>query len=53
MCIKVRMLPSLAFATPTEIPELFNQLFIELPPEAFDLALYFESTYIGRHQGCK
>ena len=43
------MLPSLAFATPTDIPELFNQLFIDLPPEAYDLALYFESTYIGRH----
>ena len=47
--IRVRMLPSLAFATPTDIPELFNQLFIDLPPEAYDLALYFESTYIGRH----
>ena len=43
------MLPSLAFATPTDIPELFNQLFMELPPEAYALALYFYSTYIGRH----
>ena len=47
--IKVRMLPSLAFAIPTDIPELLNQLFLDLPPEAYDLALYFESTYIGRH----
>ena len=46
--LKVRMLPSLAFATPTDIPELFNQLFMELPLETYDLALYFESTYIGR-----
>ena len=45
---KVRMLPSLAFATPTDILELFSQLFMELPLEAYDLAQYFESTHIGR-----
>ena len=43
------MLPALAFATPTDIPELFNNLFLQLPVEAYDLALYFEATYIGRH----
>ena len=47
--IQVRMLPALAFATPTDIPELFNNLFLQLPVEAYDLALYFEATYIGRH----
>ena len=46
---KVRMLPALAFATPFDIPEIFNDLFLQLPAEAYDLALYFENTYIGRH----
>ena len=43
------MLSALAFATPTDIADLFNELFMELPPEAYELASYFESTYIGRH----
>ena len=47
--IQVRMLPALAFATPTDIPDLFNNLFLQIPVEAYDLALYFEATYIGRH----
>ena len=47
--MKVRMLPALAFATPTDIPELFNSLLLQLPVEAYDLALYFEAIYIGRH----
>ena len=47
--LKIRMLPALAFATPTDIPEIFTKLFLELPPEAYELASYFESTYIGRH----
>ena len=47
--LKIRMLPALAFATPTDIPELFTELFMEPPPEAYELASYFESTYIGRH----
>ena len=46
--IQVRMLPALAFATPTDIPEPFNNLCLRLPVEAYDLALYFEATYIGR-----
>ena len=47
--LQIRMIPVLAFATSTDVPELFNQLFMELPTDAYDLALYFESTYIGRH----
>ena len=47
--LKIRMLPALAFTTPTDIPDLFNELFMELPPEAYELASYVESTYIGRH----
>ena len=47
--LKIRMLPALAFATPTDIPDLFTELFMELPPEAYELASYLESTYIGRH----
>ena len=43
------MLPALAFATPFDIPEIFNDLFLQLPAEAYDLGLYFENTYIGRH----
>ena len=47
--IQVRMLPALAFATPTDIPDLFNNLFLQIPVEAYDLELYLEATYIGRH----
>ena len=47
--LQTRMIPALAFATPTDIPDLFHQLFVQLPSDAYDLALYFESTYIGRH----
>ena len=47
--LQIRKIPALAFATSTDVPELFNQLFMELPTDAYDLALYFESTYIGRH----
>ena len=47
--LQIRMLPALAFATPTDIPELFSEIFIELPAEAYELAAYFESTYVGRY----
>ena len=47
--LQVRLIPSLAFATPTDVPDLFSHLFATLPPESYDLALYFERTYIGRH----
>ena len=47
--LKVRMLPALAFATPTDVLDLFTEVFMELPTEAYDLAIYFEKTYVGRH----
>ena len=37
--LQVRMIPSLAFATPTDVPDLFSQLFATLPPESYDLAI--------------
>ena len=43
------MILALAFATPTYIAALFNEIFKDLSPDLYDLALYFESTYIGRH----
>ena len=43
----IRMLPALAFAAPIDLPELSNNLFFQLPVDAYDLALYyFEVTYI-------
>ena len=47
--LQIRMLAALAFATPTDIPELFSEIFMQLPMEAYDLAAYFEATYVGRH----
>ena len=41
--LQIRMIPALAFAPQSDVPELFNQLMMQLPTEA-----YFESTYIGR-----
>ena len=43
--LQVRMIPSLAFATPTDVLHLFSELFATLPPESYDLAIYFERTY--------
>ena len=39
--LKVRLIPSLAFAIPTDVPDLFNELFVTLTHESYDLALYF------------
>ena len=47
--LQVRLIPFLAFATPTDVPELFSELFATLLPESYDLARYFERTHIGRH----
>ena len=47
--LQVRLIPSIAFATPTYVPDLFSELFATLPPESYGLALDFERTYIGRH----
>ena len=41
--LQIRMIPALAFAPQSDVPELFNQLMMQLPTES-----YFESTYIGR-----
>ena len=46
--LQIRMIAALAFAPQSDVPELFNQLMMQLPTEAYNVALYFESTYIGR-----
>ena len=47
MCI--RQLPALAFASPSDVPHLFAAVVQQLPmPQATELVLYFERTYIGR-----
>ena len=46
--LNIRMLPALAFPNPTDIPELFSEIFIEIPAEAYELAAYFESSYVRR-----
>ena len=40
---------SLVFAAPTDVREPLNNIFLQLPAEANELALYFEATYMGRH----
>ena len=47
--VQIRMLPALAFATPTNVAELFTKVLMQLPTEAYEVAAYFESTYVGRH----
>ena len=45
LAICIRLFPALAFAAPDEVPQLVAE---QLPiPEARDLSLYFENTYIG------
>ena len=46
--LQLRMIPALAFATPDDIPEMFNRLFAILPIESSELIQYFETTYIGK-----
>ena len=49
LALRLRMLPALAFASPFDVPELFPQVIEQLNiPEAAELALYFEQTYVGR-----
>ena len=49
LTLRLRMLPALAFASPFDVPELFPQVIEQLNiPEATELALYFEQTYVGR-----
>lgn len=51
-CIQfqVRMLPALAFLPPAEVAEAFEDVMTRFPPEALQIALYFEDTYIGRRR---
>ena len=42
------MIPALAFATPTYVPAVFNAFLWICLSDLYDLALYFESTYLGR-----
>ncbi|KAI6655799.1 hypothetical protein LOD99_1941 [Oopsacas minuta] len=48
MCI--RKIPALAFARPADVPDLFEQVSMDLPltSEIGELVDYFERTYIGR-----
>ena len=47
--LRLRMLPALAFVSPFVVPELFPQVIEQLNiPQATELALYFEQTYVGR-----
>ena len=49
LALRLRMLPALAFAPPFEVQELFLQIIEQLDiPASLELALYFETTYIGR-----
>ena len=49
LALRLRMLPALAFAPPFEVQELFPQVIEQLDiPASLELALYFETTYIGR-----
>ena len=55
LAIRIRMIPSLAFAAPHEVPSLFAEVAAQLPtPEADTVIEYFERTYIGRTlPGCE
>ena len=49
LALRLRMLPALAFASPIDVPELFPLVIEQLDiPEATELGLYFEKTYVGR-----
>ena len=49
LAISIRLLPALAFAPPSHVRQLFNEVAGQLPmPQAAGLLAYFEDTYIGR-----
>ena len=49
LAMRIRQLPALAFAPLLDVPGLFAAVAAQLPmPEATELVLYFERTYIGR-----
>ena len=48
LVMRIRQLPVLAFASPSDVQRLFEAVVQELPmPQATELDLYFERTYIG------
>lgn len=38
----------MAFLSPEDIPEAFEEVCRQLPDDALDLCAYFETNYIGR-----
>ena len=44
--IKIRQIPALAFLSPLEIPEAFDNLKLQIPEEAADLVRWFEDNYV-------
>ena len=49
LAMRIRQLPALAFASPSDVPHLFAAVVQQLPmPQATELVLYFERSYIGR-----
>ncbi|KAI6651166.1 hypothetical protein LOD99_5517 [Oopsacas minuta] len=50
LAMRIRRIPALAFARPADVPDLFDQVAMDLPltPEIGELVDYFERTYIGR-----
>ena len=49
LTLRIRLLPALAFASPFDVLEVFGDV-VQQPsmPQATDLVLYFEKTYVGR-----
>ena len=39
------MIPALAFATPTEILDIYTELFMEMPPEAYASSIAIPSMF--------
>ena len=49
LAMSIRLLTALAFAPPSHVRQLFNEVAGQLPmPQAAGLLAYFEDTYIGR-----
>ena len=49
LAISIRLLPAFAFAPPSHVRQLFNEVAGQLPmPQAAGLLAYFEDTYFGR-----
>ncbi|KAI6658285.1 hypothetical protein LOD99_15554 [Oopsacas minuta] len=50
LAMRIRKIPDLAFARPADVPDLFEQVSMDLPltSEIGELVDYFERTYIGR-----